>query len=75
MTKTGVEPFLETEIQSATKGETKMHTIWEVYIPSCKDSFKTLTVACSEIEIQSIMEVLMRRYEKKITAKKVSMIH
>ena len=52
-----------------------MHTIWEVYIPSCKDSFKTLTVACSEIEIQSIMEVLMRRYEKKITAKKVSMIH
>lgn len=53
-----------------------MHMLWEIYIPSCKkDGFKTLTVACNEFELENIVRLLMERYEKAITTKKVTIRH
>ena len=52
-----------------------MHTLWEVYIPSCKGGFKTLTVACNEFELDKLIRILMERYEKTITSKKVRIFH
>jgi hypothetical protein len=45
--------------------------LYEVYIPSYKGGLKTLTVACNDSEIADILRLLMERYERTITAKKI----
>jgi hypothetical protein len=56
--------------QPATKGR---HMLYEVYIPSCRGGFKTLTIACNDSEIGEFLRLLMDKYEKMITAKKIKM--